>query len=63
VEGIWSMRINPDGVIQPCFGVTLWKINHNDKLRSIINELKKSHKFLDGLYVKGCAIDDRLSNR
>jgi len=48
-EGIGSTRINPNGVIQPCYGIKLNKINHNDTEKAIKTKLKASRKFLDSL--------------
>lgn len=62
VEGIGSIRINPDGIMQPCFGVRLGQINHKDKATTILEKLKKNHEFLDDLYVKNCHIDNKLLN-
>jgi len=52
-EGIAYTRINPNGIIQPCFGTFLKeKIKHNDNLSILKNKLMKSRNFLNSLYTK-----------
>lgn len=51
VEGVSYTRINPNGVIQPCFGKFLKeKIKHRDNFKVIKRKLNKSRKFLNNLY-------------
>lgn len=53
VEGIAYTRINPNGIIQPCFGSFLEeRIKHNDDLQTVNNKLIKSRNFLNSLYTK-----------
>ncbi|MCX6823825.1 MAG: radical SAM protein [candidate division SR1 bacterium] len=52
-EGIAYTRINPNGIIQPCFGSFLpEKINHGDSLQIIKKRLIESRDFLNKLYSK-----------
>ncbi len=52
-EGIAYTRINPNGIMQPCFGSFLKeKIKHKDNLKTLKKKLMKSRKFLDNLYTK-----------
>lgn len=60
-EGIGSIRINPDWVIQPCFGVQLEQIKHRDEIKIVLKKLKNSQKFLEDLYMKTNNIDKNLN--
>lgn len=52
-EGIAYTRINPNGIIQPCFGSFLKeRIKHKDNLQTLKNKLMRSRKFLNNLYTK-----------
>lgn len=50
VEGIAYIRINPNGLIQPCFGTFLEYIEHKDAVKIIKCKLNKSREFLENLY-------------
>jgi len=63
VEGIGSIRINPDGRIQPCFGVKSVIINHNDSVNEIFKKIGVSYDFLDKLYVKNGVVDYNLFDK
>lgn len=52
VEGIAYIRINPNGLIQPCFGAFLDHINHKDSVKIIEQKLSNAKYFLDKLYLK-----------
>ena len=51
IEGIAYIRINPNGLIQPCFGEFLESINHKDDIETIKQKLSHARNFLDNLYV------------
>jgi len=52
VEGIAYTRINPDGLIQPCFGAFLKHIKNGESIESIKKNLAEGREFLDSLYIK-----------
>lgn len=52
-EGIAYTRINPNGIIQPCFGSFLQeKIKHKDSIQNIKRKLLASRKFLNNLNIQ-----------
>ena len=61
-EGIGSVRVNPNGLIQPCLGTKLGFILHNNTVDAISAKLKESHDFLDSLYISECSIVGDLLN-
>lgn len=61
-EGIGSIRINPSGIIQPCFHVVGKKILHGDNADQISQAIKESQIFLDSLYSDAYKTSDEILN-
>ncbi|MFA5303832.1 MAG: radical SAM protein [Candidatus Nanoarchaeia archaeon] len=59
-EGIAWTRINPNGVIQPCYNIFMDTINHGDAIPTIEKKLSKSREFMKGLYIENYDIKSNL---